>query len=178
MNRNSTKNTQSTSNTLDDLFEKSLLDIFSAEKQLVNALPLLAKAADNEDLEEAFQDHLEETKKQVTRLEKIMDRLSIEESEEVECEAMKGLIEEAQEIIDEFEEGPVKDAALIIAAQKVEHYEIAAYGSLRELADVLGLKKESDLLDRSLEEEGKADHKLSKLAMEINDYALEESENT
>lgn len=157
--------------TLEKLFEDGLKDIYSAEKQLVEALPKMAKAADSEDLEQAFTRHLEQTKKQVERLEKIMDRLEIEKTVEKECEAMKGLISEGEEIIEKYKASPVRDAALIMAAQKVEHYEIATYGSLREFADVLGMRRECDLLNRTLQEEGDTDHDLSRLAMEINDDA-------
>jgi ferritin-like metal-binding protein YciE len=170
------KGRQRNEKTLEDLLETGLKDIYSAEKQLIEALPKMAKAADSEDLEEAFNFHLQQTKKQAERLEKIFDRLGIENDESEECEAMKGLIKEADEIISEFEAGPVRDAALIIAAQKVEHYEIASYGSLRELTDVLGMNKECDILDRSLQEEGDTDHNLSELAMQINDNALEEAD--
>lgn len=166
---------QKAQKTLEDLFEDGLKDIYSAEKQLIEALPKMAKAADSEELEEAFEFHLQQTKKQAERIEKIFERLGIESDDSKECEAMKGLIEEAEEIISEFEAGPVRDSALIIAAQKVEHYEIAAYGSLCELADVLGMNKECDILDRTLQEEGDTDHNLTELAMYINDYALEMS---
>jgi ferritin-like metal-binding protein YciE len=174
-NKTSTKETTGSKKeqTLDGLFEDALKDILSAEKQLVEALPKMAKAADNEDLEVAFTHHLEQTKKHVERIEKIMDKLDIDKEEENECEAMKGLIEEGEQIISDFKPGPVRDAALIMAAQKVEHYEIAAYGSLREFADVLGLRKECDLLNRTLQEEGDTDHNLSELAMQINDEAME-----
>ncbi|HYG53032.1 MAG TPA: ferritin-like domain-containing protein [Flavobacteriales bacterium] len=157
--------------TLEDLFEEELKDIYNAEKQLVEALPKIAKAADSEDLEQAITFHLDQTKKQVERLEKIMDRLGIDKSQENECEAMKGLLREGEEIIEKYKTGPIRDAALIMAAQKVEHYEIASYGSLRELADVLGLNRECDLLNRTLQEEGQTDHDLSRIAMDINDEA-------
>jgi ferritin-like metal-binding protein YciE len=161
--------------TLDDLFEEGLKDIYSAEKQLLEALPEMAEAVQNEELRDVIEMHLEETERQVERLEKIMDRMEMEKSEENTCEAMKGLIEEAQEIIKEFDESPVRDSALIIAAQKVEHYEMASYGSLRELADVLGYYRIAELLDRTLEEEEEADKVLSSIAMDINDEACEVS---
>ena len=161
--------------TLDDLFEEGLKDIYSAEKQLAEALPEMAQAVQNEELRDVIEMHLEETEKQVERLEKIMERMEIEPDESKECEAMKGLIEEAQEIIKEFDESPVRDSALIIAAQKVEHYEMASYGSLRELADVLGYYRIAEMLDRTLEEEEEADKVLSSIAMDVNDEALEVS---
>jgi ferritin-like metal-binding protein YciE len=161
--------------TLDDLFEEGLKDIYSAEKQLAEALPEMAQAVQNEELRDVIEMHLEETEKQIERLEKIMERMEMDTKEDEKCEAMKGLIEEAQKIIQEFEESPVRDSALIIAAQKVEHYEIASYGSLRELADVLGYYRIAEMLDRTLEEEEEADKILSSIAMDINDEACEMS---
>ncbi|MFL5752015.1 MAG: ferritin-like domain-containing protein [Bacteroidia bacterium] len=166
----------SSKKTLEDLFEEELKDIYSAEKQLVEALPDLAKAAHNEELEEAFSRHLEQTKKHVERIEKIFDRLQINKEEEEKCYAMEGLIEEGQRIIQDFEEGPVRDSALIIASQKVEHYEIAAYGSLCELADVLGYDKICSILDRTLEEEESTDALLTDIAQDVNDEAHAMSE--
>jgi ferritin-like metal-binding protein YciE len=159
--------------TLDDLFEDGLKDIYSAEKQLAEALPEMAQAVQNEELRDIIEMHLEETEKQIERLEKIMERMEMDTKEEEKCEAMKGLIEEAQKIIQEFDESPVRDSALIIAAQKVEHYEMASYGSLRELADVLGYYRIAEMLDRTLEEEEEADKVLSSIAMDINDEAFE-----
>jgi ferritin-like metal-binding protein YciE len=162
--------------TLKDLLEDGLKDMLSAEKQLVEALPKVAQAAYSEELQDAVEHHLEQTKKHVSRLEKIMSYLKVEQGSK-ECEAMKGLIKEADEIIKNFPEGPVRDSALIIGAQKVEHYEIASYGSLCELADVLGLNKIHDTLGRTLDEEEQTDQDLTDLAMEINDEAMELSEN-
>lgn len=164
-----------TSKTLEDLLEAELKDTYSAEKQLVEALPEMAKAAYSEDLADAFNHHLEETKRHVERLEKIFDRLHIEKKEDEKCLAMEGLIKEGKRIITEFEEGPVRDAALIIAAQKVEHYEIAAYGSMCELADVLGYDKIASILDRTLEEEESTDSMLTEIAQDVNDEAHEMS---
>lgn len=159
--------------TLDDLFVEELNTIYDAEKQLIEALPVMAKAAYNENLLEAFDSHLEQTKRQVERLEKVFDRLRIDRNEEQKCEAMEGLVTECNQIIDEFETTPVRDSALIIAAQKIEHYEIASYGSLCELADVLGYTKIAELLDRSLEEEETTDKNLTVIAQDINDMAFE-----
>jgi ferritin-like metal-binding protein YciE len=161
--------------TIKDLFQDGLKDMLSAEKQLVEALPKVAKAAHSEQLQDAVEFHLEQTKKHVMRLEKIMQHLDVEEGTK-ECEAMKGLVKEADEVIKNFPEGPVRDSALIIGAQKVEHYEIASYGSLCELADALGMGKIHDTLGRTLDEEKQTDHDLSELAMEINDEALESSD--
>lgn len=159
--------------TLDDLFEEELLDIYNAETQLIDALPEMVKAAESEDLEDAFNTHLQETRRQVERLEKVFDRLGIDKSQAETCKAMEGLIKESKKIIEEFDRSSVRDAALIISAQKVEHYEIASYGSLVELADVLGYEKIADILDRSLQEEGDADKHLSSIAQDVNDEACE-----
>lgn len=169
--------TRTNSKDLHSLLESGLKDIYSAEKQLVNALPEIARAVDNEDLEEAITMHLEQTKKHVARLEKIFDRLRIIKTDSEKCPAMEGLIQEGRKIISEFERGPVRDSALVIGAQKIEHYEIAAYGSLCELADVLGEAKIHDILGRTLDEEEETDENLSDLAKDVNDeaYELEES---
>jgi len=158
---------------LEDLFESNLKDIYSAEKQLLEALPKVAKAADSEDLQDAFKEHLQQTVRHVERLEKIFSRLGISKNEEEKCMAMEGLIKECNRTISEFEESPVRDSALIIAAQKIEHYEIAAYGSLCELADVLGLSGPLNLLERTLDEEESTDKNLTDIAKYINDEAFE-----
>jgi ferritin-like metal-binding protein YciE len=157
------------------LLETGLKDIYSAEKQLVEALPEVAQAVDNEELEEAVNVHLEQTKKQVARLEKAFERLGIDKNEAEECLAMKGLVEETKRTIKEFKRSAVRDSALIIGAQKIEHYEIASYGSLCELCDVLGEERLGDLLGRSLEEEEETDELLSDIAKDINDEAAEMS---
>jgi ferritin-like metal-binding protein YciE len=164
------------SKTLRQLFEEGLLDIYNAEKQLIEALPGMAEAAYNEELQDAFTIHLEQTKKHKERLEKIFNRLNMDTEEEETCKAMEGLIEEGQKIIEEFDPSPVRDAALIIGAQKIEHYEIASYGSLNELAEVLGYHKVADILDRTLEEEEDTDLLLTEIAQEVNDEAMEISE--
>ena len=168
------KGSKSGKESLKRIFEELLQDTYNAEKQIVKALPELAKAAYNEYLQDAFENHLEQTKRQVERLEKIFDRLKIDKGNET-CEALEGLVKEAKEIIDEHDKSIVRDVALIIAAQKVEHYEIAAYGSLVELADVLGLNKTADLLERTLNEEKETDSILSDIAQHVNDEAYEES---
>lgn len=169
-----TKGSKSGKESLKKIFEELLQDTYNAEKQIVKALPELARAAYNEQLQDAFEDHLEQTKRQVERLEKIFDRLRIDKGNET-CEALEGLVKEAKEIIDEHEKSITRDVALIIAAQKVEHYEIAAYGSLVELADVLGLNRTADILERTLLEEKDADCILSEIAQDVNDEAFEES---
>jgi ferritin-like metal-binding protein YciE len=161
--------------TLEDLFEDNLKDIFSAEKQLLSALPEMGDAAESEELQDLFQDHLEESKRHVTRLEKIFSRLGIDKSSVEKCAAMEGLIKECRKTIAEFEENAARDSALIIGAQKIEHYEIAAYGSLCELADVLGLGKIKEILGLTLDEEEEADDLLSQIAEDVNDEAFEMS---
>ncbi len=157
---------------LKKIFEELLQDTYSAETQIVQALPEMAKAAHSEELQEAFETHLTQTKKQVERLEKIFNRLRIEKKGE-KCKAMEGLVEEGQKIIKEHTDSVTRDVALIIAAQKVEHYEIAAYGSLVELADVLNLDKVADILETTLEEEKETDELLSEIAQQVNDEAFE-----
>jgi len=152
--------------------KKNLKDIYSAEKQLIEALPKIAKAAYDEDLQDAFTEHLEQTKRHAERLEKIFERLRIENKDE-KCEAMEGLINEGNRIIEEFEQSPIRDSALIIGAQKIEHYEIAAYGSLCELADVLGYSQIAEMLERTLEEEEATDQELTCIAINVNDEAYE-----
>ncbi len=161
---------------LEDLFENNLKDIYSGEKQLVAALPKVAEAAYSEDLQDAVREHLEQTRRHVERLEKIFSRLGIEKNEEEKCLAMEGLIKECTRTIEEFDESPVRDSALIINAQKIEHYEIAAYGSLCELADVLGLTGPLNLLERTLDEEETTDRNLTDIAKDINDEAFDQGE--
>lgn len=157
---------------LKKIFEELLQDTYSAETQIVQALPEMAKAAHSEELQDAFETHLTQTKKQIERLEKIFTRLRIERKSE-KCKAMEGLVEEGQKIIKEHTDSVTRDVALIIAAQKVEHYEIAAYGSLVELADVLNLNKVADILETTLEEEKDTDELLSDIAQQVNDEAFE-----
>lgn len=158
--------------TLHQIFVDCLKDTYNAEQQLVEALPLMAKAAESEELQQAFEDHLKQTKKHVERLDKVFARLG-EDSSGEPCKAMEGLIEEGKKIIREYEENAVRDSALIIGAQKIEHYEIAAYGSLCELADVLGYSKIHDILGKTLDEEETTDELLTEIAMDINDEAAE-----
>lgn len=175
MSKQNGKTTQQGEQTLHTLLEKGLKDIYSAEKQLVDALPEVAQAADNDELEEAFNTHLEQTKKQVARLEKAFERMGINKEETEKCVAMEGLIEEGRKVIREYGRSAVRDSALIIGAQKIEHYEIAVYGSLCELADVLEDDRLGDLLGKSLEEEEDTDELLSNIAQDVNDEAREMS---
>jgi ferritin-like metal-binding protein YciE len=157
---------------LRELLIDELSDLYSAEKQLVVALPKMAKAATSDNLRTAFEDHLEETKDHVTRLEQIFTELE-EKPKRKKCKAMEGLIEEGKEVIDEDGVAEVKDAALIGAAQRVEHYEMAGYGTTRALAETLSLPTVVDLLQQTLDEEGAADKKLNDLALsEVNEGAL------
>ncbi|SAL86742.1 hypothetical protein AWB74_07827 [Caballeronia arvi] len=149
--------------TLNDLFIHGLSDIYSAEKQLTKALPRLARAATNPELSTAFKTHLEETQGQVERIDQVVESTSVK-LKRVKCVAMEGLVEEGQEQIEEIEKGPILDAALIAAAQKVEHYEIAAYGTLATLAKKLGYTDGMKLLLETLEEEKATDEKLTMLA--------------
>jgi ferritin-like metal-binding protein YciE len=155
-----------------ELLIDELRDIYHAEKQLVKALPKMAKAAKADKLRQAFEHHLEETKGQVDRLEQVFEQLDTRSSGK-RCEAMEGLIEEAKEMIEVIKTPEVLDAALIVGAQKVEHYEIASYGSVCALADALGQSDIRQLLEQTLDEEKAADQKLNKLAIsEINKSAL------
>jgi ferritin-like metal-binding protein YciE len=148
---------------LQDLYINELRDIYNAEKQLVKALPKMAKKANDEELKDAFSEHLEQTKGHVERLDQIFDKLGKRAGGKT-CKAMQGLVEEGQETMEEDAEPEVMDAALIAAAQRVEHYEIAAYGTVRSYAKLLGDEQAARLLDQTLQEEGETDKKLTKLA--------------
>jgi|ERR1043166_3204155 ferritin-like metal-binding protein YciE len=152
--------------TLEELLVEELKDLYSAENQLIKALPKMAKAAAAPELREAFENHLEETKGQVDRLEQIFKGLEGSPKGK-KCAAMEGLIEEGGEIISEHEKSSVRDAGLICAAQKVEHYEIASYGCARTFAQLLGMDKAAQLLQETLDEEADADKKLTDLAESI-----------
>jgi ferritin-like metal-binding protein YciE len=152
------------------LYIDELKDLYSAENQLVKALPKMAKAASSEELREGFEAHLEQTKGQVQRLETIFQSLN-ESPKGKKCVAMEGLVKEGYEVTKEDFEDAVLDAALIGAAQRVEHYEIAAYGTVHEFAKVLGETEHASLLEKTLQEEKQTDEKLTKLAKEINPRA-------
>lgn len=162
--------------TLKTLYLDELRDLYNAEQQLVKALPKMAKAASSEELQDAFEKHLEQTKIHVERLEEVFEDIG-EKPKGKTCKAMKGLIEEGSEILKENGEESVIDAGIIVAAQKVEHYEIAAYGSVRTFAQLLGKDKSADLLQTTLDEESEANELLNKLAEDIvNPEALMEPE--
>ena len=148
---------------MDDLLLVELEDLYDAEQRLTKALPKMAEAASSAKLKKAFKDHLEETKEHVVRLEKAF-RILGQDPTTTRCEAMKGLIAEGDEIISADGHESVKDAALIAAAQRVEHYEMAAYGSVRTFAEQLGHSELATLMDRTLKEEGAADKKLTQIA--------------
>ncbi|WP_432411286.1 ferritin-like domain-containing protein [Rasiella sp. SM2506] len=151
--------------TLEDLFEHQLKDLYSAEKQLVDALPKMVKNATDSKLKKAFEDHLKETKEHKTRLEEIGDILDLKLGGET-CKAMKGLIKEAEGFLEEDAEDAVRDAGLIAEAQRVEHYEISGYGTALRYAKELGHDDVAKILKKTLEEEYGADDKLNKMAEE------------
>jgi len=172
--------------TLEALLEEELKDLYDAERQLVKALPKMAKAASSEELRNAFQEHLEVTKGQVERLEEVFGMLEAKPKAKP-CAGMRGLIEEGQEIMQMDAEDEILDAALIGAAQKVEHYEISGYGSARSIADALGNEDVAELLQKSLDEEEQADSTLTQIcegllestaAMSGEDEEEEEEETT
>ena len=158
---------------LKELYIDELKDLYSAENQLVKALPKMAKAASSEELRQGFEEHLEQTRGHVERLEKIFELLD-ESPKGKKCMGMEGLVKEGGEVLEEDFEGALMDAALIGAAQRVEHYEIAAYGTASEFAKVLGEDEHASLLEQTLQEEKETDEKLTELAKEINPEANQE----
>jgi ferritin-like metal-binding protein YciE len=157
---------------LKELYIDELKDLYNAENQLVKALPKMARAAWSDELRRGFEEHLEQTKGHVKRLEKLFQALG-ESPKGKKCKGMEGLIEEGSEVMEEGYEGGVMDAALIGAAQRVEHYEIAGYGTVRSMAETLGESNHVSLLEQTLEEEKETDEKLSALAAQINTAANE-----
>lgn len=151
--------------TLQNAFVHQLKDLYNAEKQLTTALPKMAKAASSDKLRKAFEQHLEETRGHVDRLERIFKELDASPGGE-KCEAMEGLIEEGEEVIEDFQSGDVRDALLIAEAQKVEHYEIAGYGTVVAWAKAMGHDEIAQRLEETLEEESKTDEKLNKIALD------------
>ena len=161
---------------LQELYIDELRDIYDAEQQLVKALPKMAKAATNEELRAAFEQHLEQTEEHVARLERVFEELG-EKPKRKTCEAMKGLVEEGKQLMEEDADEDVMDAGLIAAAQKVEHYEIATYGTLRTYAEMLGFDEQADILQETLDEEKDTDDNLTELAVScINLEAADEDE--
>jgi ferritin-like metal-binding protein YciE len=156
---------------LEEAFIDELRDILSAERQITRALKKMAAKASREDLKEAFEEHLEQTDAQITRLEEAFESLG-KRPRAQRCEAMAGILEEGEDILQSDAEPEAKDAMMIAAAQKVEHYEIATYGTLCTWAEMLGHDRAQQLLHETLEEEKATDDKLTKLASEINQLAM------
>lgn len=170
----SSKKASMKSSQLMQLFEDGLKDIYWAENALLKAIPKLVEQTTSAELKDALNSHLKETKGQITRLEKVFSLIKVK-AEGEKCEAMAGLIKEAADIMESCEEGSMRDAGIISAAQKVEHYEIATYGTLRQFAETLALTEVEKLLATTLQEEKEADLKLSEVAMEaVNVDASEE----
>lgn len=163
---------------LRELYIDELRDLYSAENQLVKALPKMAKGADSDELRQGFEEHLEQTKGHVQRLEQVFEALG-ESPKGKKCKGMEGLIEEGSEVLEEDYEGNILDAALIGAAQRVEHYEIAGYGTVRAMAEKLGEDEQASLLTETLDEEKETDQKLTELAETANtDNVGEQSEDS
>ena len=158
--------------TIEELFVDELKDLYSAEKQITKSLPKLVKAATSPELKDAFESHLKETFGQIERLDKVFEILGKSPRGKT-CNGMKGVLEEGAEVLEETEKGSsVRDAALISAAQRVEHYEMAGYGCVREYAKLLGQDEIAELLDETLAEEKAADSKLGDVAKQVNPEAL------
>ena len=171
--QNSENRTASTA--LHELFLDELADVYNAEKQLLKALPKMAKAANSDELRQAFESHLQETEGQVGRIEELAQKMD-ESIKEKKCKAMEGLLKEGEEILEENEDSPALDAALIAAAQKVEHYEIASYGTLCAWAKLLGHQDALDLLQETMDEEEAADKKLTTIAETVANVEAQEQE--
>ena len=154
-------------NSLKELYVDELRDLYDAEQQITKALPKMVDAASSDELQSALNEHLEITKQQAQRLEQIFENLG-EKAKGKKCKGMEGLIKEGSEVIEENEDDQVRDAAIISAAQKVEHYEMAGYGTVRTYASLLGEDDAADLLQQTLDEEKEADEKLTQLAEQIN----------
>jgi ferritin-like metal-binding protein YciE len=155
---------------IEELFIDELKDLYSAEKQITKSLPKMAKASSSPELKAAFESHLQETLGQIQRLEKAFEILGKSAKGKL-CHGMKGVLEEGAEVLEETEKGSVRDAALISAAQRVEHYEMAGYGCVREYAKILGQKDIATLLDETLAEEKAADKKLGLISKQVNSAA-------
>jgi ferritin-like metal-binding protein YciE len=154
-------------NSLQELYVEQLRDLYDAEQQIIKALPEMIDAATSEDLKEALEEHLEVTRSQATRLEKIFGKLG-EKPKGEQCKGMHGVIEEGSDLVDDVEDADVRDAAIIASAQRVEHYEMAGYGTARTYAKLLGQNEAGELLQQTLDEEKEADQTLTELADEIN----------
>nr|WP_294779578.1 ferritin-like domain-containing protein [uncultured Flavobacterium sp.] len=171
--RGVTKPKSNAASGLTELFEDGLKDIYWAEKALTKALPVMAKNATSVELKDAIDNHLTETEEQIVRLEQVF-KIIDKKATAKKCDAMEGLIEEAKGMLEETEIGVVRDAAIIAASQKIEHYEIATYGTLRQFAETLGLPEAATLLEQTLDEEKGADKLLTEVA--VNAVNLEAAE--
>ena len=160
-----------TIDTIEKLFIDELKDLYSAETQITKALPKMAKASTSQALRSAFESHLQETEGQIERLDEIFEKLDTNPKGKT-CEGMKGLLKEGEEVLESAEKGAIRDAALISAAQRVEHYEMAGYGSVRSYAQILGRDDIAVLLEQTLSEEKAADNKLTGLSKGINEEGL------
>ena len=158
----------------EDLFKHLLQDMYYAENRITKALPKMAKKASNPDLKKGFETHLEETKDQISKLEEVFEMLDYKKEKE-KCEAIEGLLKEGEDLMKEAEDGAAMDSALIAAAQKVEHYEIASYGTLCNLAKILGFDDAASQLHEILEQEKETDEKLTGMADSIEEEALEKA---
>ncbi|NLX09655.1 MAG: ferritin-like domain-containing protein [Chloroflexi bacterium] len=155
---------------LDDLLLHELKDIYDAEHQITEALPKMRQAASSNELKKAFEEHLKVTEEQIKRLEQVFEQLGEKPKREA-CKGMKGLVAEGQNVMEEGDKGDTLDAALIASAQKVEHYEIASYGSVRTYANMLGHRDVAQLLQQTLDEESMTDEKLTGIAERLNRQA-------
>jgi len=162
-------------NSLRELYIDQLRDLYDAENQLIKALPKMAEGATSEELREGIEEHLEQTRNQAQRLEQIFERLG-ETPKGERCKGMEGVIKEGSETLEKEMDDDTKDAAIIAAAQRVEHYEIAGYGTVRTYANLLGETEAAELLEETLDEEKETDQKLTQLAEEINIEAAEGSD--
>jgi ferritin-like metal-binding protein YciE len=161
--------------TAQEMFIEELKDLYSAEKQIVRALPKMAKAVESEEMRAGIEEHLEQTKEHAQRLERVFEILGKRAGGKT-CKGMQGLIEEGSEHISEIEKGPVRDAALIGALQRVEHYEIAAYGTVATFAEAMGQEEIQELLGETLQEEKDTDAKLTEVSHGVNSEAIGEGE--
>lgn len=169
--KSSAKGGSSASEDLEKVMKEGLKDIYYAEKQLAKALNKMAKGAENAELKQGFETHREETLTQIEKLEQVFEMLGMRAAGK-KCPAMDGLIEEGSEALEEYDKGPARDAALIMSAQKVEHYEIASYGSLRTFAEVLGYSDCAQIFEEILEQESATDEKLTTVAQTVNEDAM------
>jgi len=175
--KNPKANAQATNSQLQKFFEDSLKDIYWAEKNLTKALPKMQKAATTEELKNAIEEHLTQTENQVVRLEQVFELIG-KKAQAKKCDAMEGLIKEGESIVEETQEGSMtRDVGIIMAAQKIEHYEIATYGGLAQIATTMGLDEAADLLNETLDEEKETDQLLTEIAENnINWEAEQETE--